>query len=812
MIKKAFWVSATALSVIAIVHDGAAGAATVPTPAGPQVTAQQAARQVPLGAKAAPKRQKKAAPSDKAADSEAINVTRAVHAGGGQYRLQTAAESRNSISQEFIRRQAAAASPLQLVQSLPGVNYGSSDAFSLQNRQNMVVRGLTLTELGYTFEGMPVIDQGYYQPYMETWTDNENIADITLLQGNSRIYDPVSTASGGELIETVRDPSDKMGGHLSYAAGSYRGQRVFARYDSGMIGNTGIKLFGSYSYVAANNFAGSGRSHRSQVDFKALKQWGDVGTSSLYVSYDNWYDARPNTISLAAWEKDNAVGNNFSSSNYAGTYVPSVTTNYWKPYVYKNQDVLVSFQNHFDLTNRLKLSVTPYLRWAQTDAPGQSSLSAAKLHEGSELVSIDTSDIYMTNPKTQTFAAMVNANQNMYSTGLNTTVNYDITRTNQLIFGYWFEHWGMDDLAGITPMDQYGNTPNDGGGYVLHAADGSVIAGTNFHEQYNIHQFYVSDQQSFLNDRLKLSAGFKMMVYNLSGTNHLPGSQGNFSSSFTQPMPRLSLSYDVNHHIQVYANAITNVRAPMPANSYVNTYNLSTGAVTQNGVSNVAPEYSISEELGFRYHGLFDFNTALFNINLTNHQVSTLSNVNGSLVVQALSVGGETIRGATTEIALHPIYGLSPYANGQYLHATQDNNFRDGNDYLPTQGKTMVASPRFMANVGMHYIHGPFYADLAFKWVDSQYSTFMNDQSMPAYKTVDLGLGYRLPNLSRLRNTYLRLNFNNLTNVKYLGAIASFTGAAHTMTGVRGTTLAGSQPGYYLAAPLAVMFSVSSDF
>ena len=211
---------------------------------------------------------------------------------GGRFKKQVAPESRSSVGAAYIAQQAAAASPLQIIQNLPGVNYGTSDTFGLSNRPNFNIRGLNQTEIGWVVEGMPGIDMVYYQPYIETWADNENVSDLTVLQGTSRLYDPVATATGGELIETIRDPSDKAGGHIGYAAGSYRAQRVFVRADSGYIGNTGLKMFGSYSYVGSDNFSGSGRSHRTHIDYKAVKEWKDKARSSLFFSFDDWYIAR----------------------------------------------------------------------------------------------------------------------------------------------------------------------------------------------------------------------------------------------------------------------------------------------------------------------------------------------------------------------------------------------------------------------------------------------------------------------------------------------------------------------------------------
>lgn len=175
-------------------------------------------------------------------DPEEIKVSADRPLAGGLMKKQHAPEATNSISALAIQQRGAASSPLQIAASLPGVNFGSSDAYGLSVRNNISVRGLDSTEMGWTIEGAPGVDQAYYWPYTETWADNENISDITLIAGTSRINDPVQTASGGEMIETVRDPSRKRGADVDYSYGSFRGQRIFGRVDSGEIGHSGVRL------------------------------------------------------------------------------------------------------------------------------------------------------------------------------------------------------------------------------------------------------------------------------------------------------------------------------------------------------------------------------------------------------------------------------------------------------------------------------------------------------------------------------------------------------------------------------------------
>ena len=93
-------------------------------------------------------------------------------------KVQTAAETMSSITPSAIQEKLPNASPLQLANTLPGVNFGGVDSYGLSILNFVSVRGLDETEIGYMIEGIPGVDNFNYFPYTESWVDNENIADI----------------------------------------------------------------------------------------------------------------------------------------------------------------------------------------------------------------------------------------------------------------------------------------------------------------------------------------------------------------------------------------------------------------------------------------------------------------------------------------------------------------------------------------------------------------------------------------------------------------------------------------------------------
>lgn len=101
---------------------------------------------------------------------------------------------------------------------------------------------------------------------------------------------------------------------------------------------------------------------------------------------------------------------------------------------------------------------------------------------------------------------------------------------------------------------------------------------------------------------------------------------------------------------------------------------------------------------------------------------------------------------------------------------------------------------------------------MSFNYVDSQYATFMNDQSIPARKTADITLGYRLKGNNYIKKPEMQVNLINVGDSNYLSGIYTVRPNAKTTTGVNGTQIAGASPAYYLGGGFAVVATFTSGF
>ena len=723
------------------------------------------------------------------------------NAGGGLMIRQNEAKGESRVGQQYISKIAPASNPLQMISLLPGVNMGTSDPYGMSSRSDISIHGLDQTEIGFTLEGMPAADFDLYLPFSETYADAENISHITVSQETTDLTAPVINGVGGLISTTLRDPSEHFGGTVDASWGTFKADREFARIDTGLIGNSGIKAFASFSDTQANNFRGSGRNHRTHIDFKAVKEWGQ-GNRVALVMTANWFSTyRSSILTLDNWRKYGA------SSNYASTYAFG-ETGYYKNYIYNQREFHVTAPSEFQLTDQLSAAVTPYFFTQWGPAPGGTTLNTTGNYNGTQPLDGPLVTPYQQNG---TITALAQDNVTEYAGGINANLSYH-TKHNTVTLGYWYGYFDDAEYAPFQAINFSGETANNGDKYFLKTASGQTLTAQDTYIQSQTNAIYLGDTLGLLNDKLSISAGLKYVMISNRGVNNLPGPQHYVGASTAQPLPRFSIMYHLPHHQQIFANASASFRLPTIDPTYFNFYNISNGSISQLGQPKTKDEYAISEELGYRYQGDFNFSITLFNTNITNRQINSIISRNGSLLQATVNGGGETLRGIDVELGLRPWHHFSPYFSGEFLHATIDNNLLDGGDYLPTAGKTAVRAPKFQGSIGLAYDDGLFFGQFGLRYVDTQYSTFMNDQSMPAYLTADLGAGIHLPSWHFVKSPTLKLNLMNIGDAKYLSSIASPSMTAKGATGVHGTTISGSNPLYYEGAPFSLMMTASTNF
>lgn len=735
-----------------------------------------------------------------------VEAARRRGAGAGLIRRQSADKSISTVSQAFIATQAPIQNAYQYVALTPGALTQMSDPFGLSQQLGLNIHGLSQDEIGYTLEGMPLNDIGYYDGYPSQFIDSENIDEISLAQGTADLDSPVISEAGGLMKITMLDPSLHPGGSVDASYGSFRTGRAFIRLDTGLIGHSGIRAFLSYSNTGSDQWRGPGRVKRQHIDFKVVREWGE---GNRIAWSGEWHDAITPTYdrpTLASYQQYGAYA---PANNYAGRFTPG-GYDYWKDYDETFRVFYTAIPTQLTLTHRLVLNLTPYFQYGDGNDPYEDVLDDAAVYQGS-------AGPYTTsipNAAATGGSVMANAIDRQYRAGVVAKLTWTAGH-NSVVVGDWYDYSNEADIqsysalgAGGAPADIWGDNPGQllrltsgpqAGELLLDDAD-VVITQTD--------ELFAADILKLLDDKLTIEAGLKYAMVARDGVNEIPGPQYRATIDDDEPLPRLGVRYAIDHAQMVFASVSTDFRTPSEQ-TFFNQYYQGTLANTAN--LDLKPEYSISETLGYRYQGARIIGLiSVFNYNFTNRQIATLGGPSG-LENLSVNAGGQTSRGVDLEAGTRPWRHLSPYASMEYLHATIDNDIQDGVDDARTAGKTAVSSPQFQAAIGLHYDDGTIFGQFDVKYVGRQFTTFVNDESIPSYVTPDLSVGYRLPRLGLASRTELQLNFINIGS-PFLSGVATPTVNARNVVGRFGTVIAGSAPTYDVSSGLAVLFTARQAF
>ncbi|MBO1360520.1 TonB-dependent receptor [Acetobacter sacchari] len=778
-------------AILAIALAGAAGAATRAHHRGSSGASAAASSAISPrnGGAAAAVPVKRAPTVFNAAGTEAVAAVGHRHvSGGGMMRAETAAKAVSTVTHEYISKQSPASNALALIQMAPGANVAMGDPFGVSDESMITVRGMNQQQIGYTFEGAPMNDPDDYTPNSSEWIDSENMDNVQLQQGSGELNSPLTNSAGGIMAVNMRNPKYEHGGELDVSYGTHQLNRQFIRYDTGEIGHSGVRAFASYSNLSGKAWRGPGRNNRRHMDFKAIKEWGN-SFISVAGSYNNENTAYyPTYDSVSQWNQEGL------SHNFSGTYnVNDASYNglnsYYKFYQTNWADILISAPMHFEASPKLTFDVSPYVYHGSGAYPfGAGSLSNGAGDYGG-LLAINGSNY---NGTGTTGASIATGNAATYSTaqgeainamynwlgtegyaGLNSSVKYK-TKHNELTFGWWFGYTDMQALEPFSALTATGQAANFDGRYNLKLTDGTLLSEQSYHTITMTNMLYIGDQVTLLNDRLHISAGFKEAMISRDGTFGQPV-EGYYKVGYNtaEPLPRMSIDYHVNPNVMVFASVNTNFRTPVGTamyNAYDNPWN---GSQITTGNTKLKNEYSIVEEVGARYSGsLGNASITGFNYNFTNHQVNAYNGANPLPV--AMNVGGMTIRGVDAQMGLRPWHHFSPYASGEYLYATTDNNIPDDTGgYLNTKGKIAPSAPRWQASVALNYDDGTMFGSVTLRYVDKQYSTYTNDEQIKGYKQVDMMIGARMKKIGFMKSPSIRLNIINLADHHYLSGVYS---------------------------------------
>ncbi|GGE96817.1 TonB-dependent receptor [Sphingomonas prati] len=713
---------------------------------------------------------------------------------------QTDARAVSAISADFIVKQAPSLNAFQLVSLLPGANVASSDPYGLSTSSSLTLRGLGQDQIGVLLEGAPQNDIGYYYAYPSQFADTENLRQIALAQGAVDIDSPTVGGAGGLLSLTLDDPKAQRQALVDFSVGAYDLRRAFVRVDTGTIGQTGLRAFLSYSNTRASNWRGPGYDTRQHVDAKLLREWGDGSRASLALSFNDANSSSYPSPTLAEWQ---AEGRKF---NYAASYVAG-GIDYWRLYRAPFRNLYASAPVHVVLGDGLTLDSTTYLQFGYGNSPYGTELATTGNYLGNEELA---QPIVLPGAVDGIATVLGNYTGDQTRTGNVSKLTLQ-AGAHRVTAGLWFDY-GTDRVAQSYTMIDANGRPTDRWGYraeAIRTADGRLLAYENQRTVTVTKGFFLADSFA-VTPRLTADVGFKGVNLLRRGRNYLPGPQTRVRSDSFAALPRAAVHYAIDDRQQLFVNITTNFRTPNEFTLYDSYYG---GVVSTRGTNALKNEYSVSQELGYRYIGpSLSASVTGFHYKFRNRQLATVVDVDGAQVNSTLNAGGQTSYGIDAEIDYRPARGVSVYVSGEYLRARIDDDLPVGGDFLPTRGKHAVSSPTVQIGGGGTYDDGFLFGSVAGKYVGRQYATFVNDESIKGYATLDLSVGVHLADRLDGKRTDLRINAINLTDAHVLAGVQAVTTNAHDVVGRGGTIIAGAAPAYYIGGGAAVVATVSRGF
>lgn len=728
--------------------------------------------------------------------------------GGGLIKVLPAPKEVSTITSAYIQTQPAIQNAYQYVQLMPGALVSTTDPFGLSEQFSLNVHGLGQDELGYVLEGMPVNDIGYYTAYPSQFIDSENMDEISLAQGSADLDSPVISATGGLMTITMLDPSTHPGGLVDASYGSYDTYRGFLRLDSGLIGNTGLRGFASYSYTHSNDWHGPGAVIRQHLDSKLVKEWDNGSRFTLSAEWHNGVTPTYMLPTKAAFAA-NGINNNYESSFTPGD------GGYWKLNVGTFRIFYLSAPSKWAITPNLSMNITPYYQYGYGNSPYGTTLSDTGNFEGTGPGS-GPFDLNIPNSAANGGVVEANFQDLQYRYGLVNKVNYT-WGPNTFVIGYWVDHSDETDtgtFGGVSatgePLDLWADHHSS----YIRLPSGAPYLSLGDRVHTNVFEPFIGDTIHLLDDNLTLEAGFKEAWVWRHGFNEVPGPQKDVSVDAIEPLPRFAAKYKISDNHEVFVEVSTNFRTPSEQTMFNNYYG---GFAYQEANPNQKAEYSVSESIGYRYHGSLGTATiSAFNFDFTNRQLAFVTGPN--LINESINAGSQSTNGIDFEAGSRKWHNFSLYLSAEYLHSVDNSNLpildpvTGATTYLPTAHKATIRSPKYQGAVGISYDDGTFFGNFSVKATSSQYATFMNDEKIPGYATANLALGVRLPNDGLRARPELKVNLTNLTGQNYLSAVAGPTSNAKPVTALNGTLVSGSAPTYYLSGGLAAMVTMSQAF
>ena len=696
------------------------------------------------------------------------------------------ATSTVAVTREELLSAPSGISGLKMLESLPGFNVQTDGALGLYEFGNSVtVRAFNLQQIGFVLDGVPMgRSDAFGGSPIFRYVDNENLGSVVASPGSGDVSLPSYASLGPIVSYNSVDPSDEMGGMISYTTGDDSLRRSFVKFETGDI--NGFSGYFSRSKTDSDLWRGAGTIDREHIEAKLRYEFdADTFIQAGYVSNDFFdYDSPsgsrstfeangndygylgtiPEGCIVAPVNNDDFNGDGVADADdFMPVFTGSTCTRYYQNRINIRQDSLYSLKFETDLFEGAAMNATYYFE--DKDGFGVSPDSYSNTR-GRYLDQVEVG-VPVTPPRGVQYGISEVGGEREGA-----VLGFEYQVANHLIeVGGWIE----DETYKRTQKRL-----NHVGG----AQDGAVLFDevAYFRRDYtttrDTTQFYLKDTISLMDDRLNVEVGVKQLAVDYSldgyrdfadyairvgsagGGDTLPGYGPQFITADYESdlLPMIGAVYNLNDTDQIFGSYSQNYAFPRGADT-----------IFDNAVSFVPPPPAAEEaenfELGIRtnrpqFNGALSFfYTGFDNRLLQGNVINPATEQPESFwfnVGETESYGFELSGVYQPEIFNDQLYFTG---NLTYNNATLVDAFSAG-----ASGNRLADSPEWLFTGGVTYEPNEwFVANLSAKYTGERYANYAETSEMEAYTTFSGYMDIGGPNNFGLPDYIsLRLNVDNI--------------------------------------------------
>ncbi len=628
---------------------------------------------------------------------------------------------------------------------LPGLNPELTDPTGIGGTE-IRLRGIKSMFTGMTVEGIPNYGIMGVGPRDYIY-DLENMAAIKLYRGATPAALSSGTGNrGGTIALEFARPSDEFALQLDQSLGSNSLTRSFFRLDSGPLANRG-KFFLSGSYTKADKWKGAGEvGGRNHFTSGVSLKLSDEVDAEIFYNYNQT-------------DQDHYLGLDYDRARNIGEHY--------------DDDYLEELTGFPDDVN--------YYKYHRSDTSNHDVITIIK-YQPEENQTITLKPYYSSEDKKWLDGgADKYVDAERFGAKLEYVGDWDGTLVS---LGYWYENHDLEKYIRKNKINDQGRNYAGWTYLAENRGEGSIHspylqAGRSFGSftcQAGIKYFAYHEPASrvYLSDK-NTPYSYDDALKNNLGIDHDMSLQ---AMNYRKWLPSLSLGYRLSQDLEVYVNYGRNYMRPYAYIPIAMIYSENRSKFQAAEVSlqdiydNWELETSDNFDFGCRYeHRWFSFNPTLFYAR--HHDLLFVAYDDQVGVNYHQNVGDATVWGAELECNVYPAENLILFFNPSYTRATFDDDLPSKGTLLATSGNDLPDTPSWLLKVGLIYNYANFTVAPTVKYVDQRYGDIENREKIDSYTTVDLQLSYKMEQLGRLREAVFEVEFSNLFDKKYVGAIKS---------------------------------------